>query len=969
MADTIKATLTPATIDAQPGVPVDIVVAIHNTGPTVEQYDLAIEGLPREWYTLPDTSIGLFPNDREVARVAIRPAHETGMGAGTHPFTVTVIARANPVERTEASGALRVAAAAALDVQLRPSRATGRRARYTVQLRNRGNAAIDVDVDAYDSEEGCDFAFKPPLAQLKPGQRATVEMRVRPLRSRFVGPEHSFDFQVTVQPSVGEARPLQGLFIYKPRFRSWRPFTRLVSLLVFLAVVFVAGPGLAARFLPAAQAVNAQANVSMDNVKLGATNPNAVAATLGTGATMTHQDTVITKPQPNGSIKARLRQGQVVAMETNSPIVKLADGVHVGSSIADLKKAFGTTLAVVGGAVAANTLLGNGGSARAAGSSPTASSSSPTAGGATSASPTASGAAYVGGSSPVSGRVMTANALSGGSLVVAGMNTVDGQHPHTYFDLNKAGTRVTAIRMGVFPWITPDHGMSTTVSAITTTTTWTLAGAPYFIDSAVRIPQGVTLTIAPGVHVYFTTKSASLYVDGGALHAIGGPSDPVVFTALNDQQHGAFDTLNRPAPQVAGWGGLGVTGAGGVLDLNNTEVYYGSSAAGAGNAEVYINGGAPTISVQNSTIEAAQGYGLNAGAAPVGTIIHGDVFNADNYPLLINGGLSLDDSNLFAPKGEVHNTHDAVFVRPGATIAANGVTVIWLQHKVPFIVQGTDMVGPNGTLELGPDVIVKGFDGGSGLTVNDGNLVAAGDGSHIVMMTSYHDNNQGGNSSGDGGASKPRQGDWRGVVIEGTSQAVLHRLKVWWAGSNGRAALRIKGHASVEMSQSEVAKSGGDGISNGSDQPVTITNSLIHDNAGYGINFGGAPDARNTTALGNNKIMDNSKGQYALDDNPLSVSPPVSATAPAQSSPTTSVNTVTPTVLVSATSTASTGLATPVASETSTAAVSETPTAAASVTPTVSAADTATPAATTTATPGVSDTPTAAAAATPTAVT
>jgi len=858
-----------------------------------------------------------------------------------------------------------VAAAAALDAQLRPSRATGRRARYTVQLRNRGNAAIDVDVDAYDSEEGCDFAFKPPLAQLKPGQRATVEMRVRPLRSRFVGPEHSFDFQVTVQPSVGEARPLQGLFIYKPRFRSWRPFTRLVALLVAAVVVVVAGPGLAARFLPTAQAVNAQANVSMDNVKLGTTNPNAVAATLGKDATMTHQDTVITKPQANGSIKARLRQGQVVAMETNSPVVTLAGGVHVGSSIADLKKTFGTSLAVVGGAVAANTLLGNGGSAGAASGSPTTTGSNPTAS-AGGSSPTASGAAYVGGSSPVSGSVMTANALAGGSLVVAGTNTVDGQHPHTYFDLNKAGTNVTAIRMGVFPWITPDHGISTTVSAITTTTTWTLAGAPYFIGSGVRIPQGVTLTIEPGVHVYFTTKSARLYVDGGALHAIGGPSDPVVFTALNDQQHGAFDTLNRPAPQVAGWGGLGVTGAGGVLDLNNTEVYYGSSAAGAGNAEVYVNGGgAPTISVQNSTIEAAQGYGLNAGAAPVGTIIHGDVFNADNYPLLINGGLSLDDSNLFAPKGEVHNTHDAVFVRPGATIAANGATVIWLQHKVPFIVQGTDMVGPNGTLELGPDVIVKGFDGGSGLTINDGNLVAAGDGSHVVMLTSYHDNNQGGNSSGDGGAAKPRQGDWRGVVIEGTSQAVLHRLKMWWAGSNGRAAVRIKGHASVEMAQSEVAKSGGDGISNGSDQPVTITNSLIHDNAGYGINFGGAPDARNTTALGNNKIMDNSKGQYALDDNPLSVSPPVSATAPAQSSPTPGASTVTPTVLLSATPTASTGSATPAASETSTASV--TPTMAASATPTAAAS--ATPAATMTATPGVSATPTAAATAAPTVAT
>src|SRR5665213_2348984 len=136
----IKITLTPAEIEARSTTPVDLVVTLHNTGPTVEQYAIKLERLRREWYTLPVGTAGLFPNDREDVKITILPQQEAGMEAGAHRFTVKVSGRANPQDNAEAEGVLKVAAAPALDVQLRPSRATGRKARFGVVLRNNGNA-------------------------------------------------------------------------------------------------------------------------------------------------------------------------------------------------------------------------------------------------------------------------------------------------------------------------------------------------------------------------------------------------------------------------------------------------------------------------------------------------------------------------------------------------------------------------------------------------------------------------------------------------------------------------------------------------------------------------------------------------------------------------------------------------------------------------------------------------------------
>jgi len=817
MSSAIQITLTPSVIEARPTTPAEVVVTIHNTGTTVERYAIALEGLPREWYTLPERTTGLFPNDREDVRISIHSQQDVKMEAGAHPFTVTVTGRANPADTTEAAGTLRVAAAPSLEVQLRPTRVTGRKARFNLLLRNEGNAPIEVDLEAHDSEEGCDFAVKPLMTEVRPGQRATVHIAVRPLHPRLVGMPHPFDFRVAVKPSLGVATQIAGVFIYTPRFRSLRLLYRLVVLAALILAAAIAGPIALSRLRVAARELLVQPNAAVGVVKLGAANPDAVMAALGKDAAMTNQDTVITQPQKRGTLQARIRAGRVVSIATNSPAFTTAAGVHVGSLVGDVRKAFGGSIKTI--------------------------SQSPVMAAAISKPTSATGAKPAGTAIPT-------------TLELVGKNTLNGNPAVTYFDLNKTGTQVESIRTGYSPWITPDHGGPTQVTVITSTETWGIAGGPYIITGNPRIPAGVSLTIQPGVHVYFNGANAGLQVDGGSLTALGTADAPIVFTSINDQVHGALDTLTRPAPRPGDWGDIGVTSAGGTLHFAHVQVYYGGSSAQTSHAEVFIAGGGKAdVAIQNSEMSAAKSYGLNAGGAPPGTVIGGDTFVADQYPLLIGGGISIDNSNIFHTSDDPPNTHNAVFVTPSATIAGNGATVDWSQVGVPFILQAKDLVDSQGTLRLGPGVILKGFDPQSRLSVLDANLIVAGTASQYAIMTSYHDDTHGGDTNADGHATMPQPGDWRGLILKGTTKSTIERLRILYGGATNHPALGIQDHASAQISKTEIAFSATDGVYNQSDQPVTISGSAIHDNRGFGIHLD--PNAQPVTTLTANTLAGN----------------------------------------------------------------------------------------------------------------
>jgi len=134
--------------------------------------------------------------------------------------------------------------------------------------------------------------------------------------------------------------------------------------------------------------------------------------------------------------------------------------------------------------------------------------------------------------------------------------------------------------------------------ALVTNTTWTLADSPYFVQGAIVIPAGITLTIQPGVEVRFPPGYDYLDVqNGGTLSAQGAAAQPITFTSA----------LTNPQP--GDWYGL-YQYAGGRLSLNHCTIDYGGNSA---NIALTLYGS--EAQVQNCTIQHSLGTGIYLGTS------------------------------------------------------------------------------------------------------------------------------------------------------------------------------------------------------------------------------------------------------------------------------------------------------------------------------------------------------------------
>src|SRR6185312_16337303 len=207
MADSIRISLSPDRIVVNQGAgPVDCEVVIQNMGTTVDQYAVELDQLPSTWYSLSNVAVALFPQDKEVAKLTIHPPPGNATKAGTYPFTVTALSRADPSQSTRAEGVLQVGAVTSFEMQITPTKLTARKGKYTLNLKNGGNADIQAELTAEDSEDACRFKFKPQTVNLAAGQKTAVRLIVKPRRSNIAGARKYFDFQVKATPSAGPTK-------------------------------------------------------------------------------------------------------------------------------------------------------------------------------------------------------------------------------------------------------------------------------------------------------------------------------------------------------------------------------------------------------------------------------------------------------------------------------------------------------------------------------------------------------------------------------------------------------------------------------------------------------------------------------------------------------------------------------------------------------------------------------------------
>jgi len=96
MPDKIEARIEPSVFLVTAGDSLEAAVSLRNLGQTVDQFSVAVEGLPAEWYTLPVASVALFPNDNDKLKLIIHPPAGDSLKSGAYPFKVNISSQETP---------------------------------------------------------------------------------------------------------------------------------------------------------------------------------------------------------------------------------------------------------------------------------------------------------------------------------------------------------------------------------------------------------------------------------------------------------------------------------------------------------------------------------------------------------------------------------------------------------------------------------------------------------------------------------------------------------------------------------------------------------------------------------------------------------------------------------------------------------------------------------------------------------
>jgi hypothetical protein len=244
MANTLNVDIQPNSLTVAPNAPpLQFMLTVHNGTTVVDQFRPTIEGLEDEWYTLPPTAVSLFPGARELIRIPIQPP--ANGKAGDYPFRVIVTSTADQGLRSEVEAVVRIAANNQFEFDITPKKVIGRKARYTLTIRNTGNANLTATLEAIDDEEVLRYRFDTEEVLLEPGRRQSIRLKVRPQRSGWVGQRAEIPFQVTAKPAQGQPKTIQARIAHTPRMRTWKPIFTVFKfwLVVGLISAFVVSQG------------------------------------------------------------------------------------------------------------------------------------------------------------------------------------------------------------------------------------------------------------------------------------------------------------------------------------------------------------------------------------------------------------------------------------------------------------------------------------------------------------------------------------------------------------------------------------------------------------------------------------------------------------------------------------------------------------------------------------------------------
>ena len=211
MPSKIQVTAIPDSLVAKVGDSVESNLTLHNSGQTIDQLTISVEGLDPSWYTLPVSSVALFPNDEDNLKIVLEPPKTNKISAGSYPFHIRVSSQADPEEITIVEMSIELQTVPELEISISPQSIKGRRGAYTIEVNNPGDSDSQLHLQVSDTHGALRYHLQPEYLDIPAKSRMQATLTANLGWLSFFGGDKDFSFQVSATtPDVEEAMNVEG---------------------------------------------------------------------------------------------------------------------------------------------------------------------------------------------------------------------------------------------------------------------------------------------------------------------------------------------------------------------------------------------------------------------------------------------------------------------------------------------------------------------------------------------------------------------------------------------------------------------------------------------------------------------------------------------------------------------------------------------------------------------------------------
>jgi len=192
----------------EPGQRERVLALIRNQSGIVDNYDIRVEGMPQDWWSIFPGTVYLVPfgsggtYEQEV-EVHLHPPRGPEAEARVWDLKIVADSKAHNTIAASAPLALHIEPYIETTTTLRPQRKKGRRkATFDVTVSNKANAPVLIALDGEDPDGELIFGFNRPPQEIPAGGAVVSQMQVRPPKQIWIGRPQ--DRRLEVKTITGE---------------------------------------------------------------------------------------------------------------------------------------------------------------------------------------------------------------------------------------------------------------------------------------------------------------------------------------------------------------------------------------------------------------------------------------------------------------------------------------------------------------------------------------------------------------------------------------------------------------------------------------------------------------------------------------------------------------------------------------------------------------------------------------------